>query len=634
MSSWNHAFVMGMHRGGTSAAARMVERLGVPLGRVADQLPPTADNPLGYGELWPVVQFNDRVLALNGWRWDAVPLSDGEIEWTAELRAEGRELVRTLGGAPLCLKDPRISVLLPLWRSVTADRIAPVVIVRHPVEVIWSLIVRNNLTPSHAAALWIAYHRRLHRSLDGLPRLLLDFGDIVDDPSGTTRLVAEFLAGNGVLDTVSAEALREASAVVDPALVRRTAPSSLEEHPLVRHATDVYESLRPRDGEGLPTGRDPVRLDPDVEVLVADLLESRRTAADHRHEQVVPPKATAAVSVVLVLGDDHDAARASLQSALDQTRPPSQIVAVGSSAATEALARAWGALSDAHGRGATLDTIVLEGPSRWHARNAGIEISTGELISFLDEGEAWGRLHLQALGAPFDTQPGLGWCTSDFDLVDGAGRHLVTGWLGESGNAHPRRSLGDLVRRPPNIVSSASVIRRSALDEVGMFDPEVEGLATDDLYIRMFQAGWQSISTADSFMARPMWDDGGPEGRASVPARLAFFTKILATFPESSPPDLAVVRAEIRAKLSRLHLLEYSAALAAGDLPRAREIARRAEQHHIAVDNSRRMRLRMWMMRRPRLMRRARRMLALRPGRIGSQIVGVARLRRRSAGAA
>src|ERR1700691_3358495 len=135
--------VLGMHRSGTSALAGALEAMGFDVGPDEDVMPADDGNPEGYFELLSVVRANDELLAQFGGRWDSPP--DLESDWTTSDAALGfvdaaREL---LGG--LCeddhylLKDPRISLLLPLWRQVTNDRDCAVVVVRDPLEVSASL---------------------------------------------------------------------------------------------------------------------------------------------------------------------------------------------------------------------------------------------------------------------------------------------------------------------------------------------------------------------------------------------------------------------------------------------------------------------------------------------------------------
>ena len=66
--------LIGMHRSGTSLAARMLSLLGVSLGAPEGLLPPGPDNPAGYWENKSIQEFDDELLADRGGAWDQPPV--------------------------------------------------------------------------------------------------------------------------------------------------------------------------------------------------------------------------------------------------------------------------------------------------------------------------------------------------------------------------------------------------------------------------------------------------------------------------------------------------------------------------------------------------------------------------------
>ncbi len=158
--------VTGMHRSGTSLATRALEALGVWLGRPGSLLPPGPDNPAGYFENQAIQELDDELLAHLGGSWDQPPTLAGE--WAddpgldAFRRRAGEVVARDLSGdgpdrpALVGFKDPRLSLLLPFWRTVVPVR-ATVVLVRAPAAVAGSLAGRNQIDPPQAAALWLRY---------------------------------------------------------------------------------------------------------------------------------------------------------------------------------------------------------------------------------------------------------------------------------------------------------------------------------------------------------------------------------------------------------------------------------------------------------------------------------------------
>src|SRR5215467_9657005 len=65
--------VLGMHRSGTSAAARLMNLLGVYLGDEAHLMGSHPENPKGYWEYRPILALNEEILGRLGGTWDEPP---------------------------------------------------------------------------------------------------------------------------------------------------------------------------------------------------------------------------------------------------------------------------------------------------------------------------------------------------------------------------------------------------------------------------------------------------------------------------------------------------------------------------------------------------------------------------------
>jgi hypothetical protein len=94
-------------------------------------------------------------------------------------------------------KDPRTSVLVPLWRAALGPRLAAVVVFRNPLDVAESLGRRHGVPVSFGVALWERYNRLLLDHVAGMPVLVTGYDDLVADPAGWSAATAEFLAGVG-----------------------------------------------------------------------------------------------------------------------------------------------------------------------------------------------------------------------------------------------------------------------------------------------------------------------------------------------------------------------------------------------------------------------------------------------------
>jgi len=118
------------------------------------------------------------------------------------------------------IKDPRITLLLPLWRRAVLDRSAAVLMVRNPMEVAWSVTLRNGIPTMTALALWSAYNRAALSGLGGLPVFVCSYDDLIASPLETTTAIADALVSWGALDRVPD--VEAAAALVRPDLRRDT----------------------------------------------------------------------------------------------------------------------------------------------------------------------------------------------------------------------------------------------------------------------------------------------------------------------------------------------------------------------------------------------------------------------------
>jgi hypothetical protein len=192
--------VTGMHRSGTSVVAGALGFLGVSLGNPDRMLRPGPDNPKGYFEVQSIVQFDDELLAHLGGAWDQPPVLDPGWELAADLvpfRAQAADILEDTFGArshrsAVCAwKDPRLSLLLSFWRTVTPIA-TTIVVVRDPVEVAASLGARGYpVGTSQAASLWLRYLFAATAADPG--HLLVRHSDLFDDLAGTVARIVDHL---------------------------------------------------------------------------------------------------------------------------------------------------------------------------------------------------------------------------------------------------------------------------------------------------------------------------------------------------------------------------------------------------------------------------------------------------------
>lgn len=180
-------FVLGPQRSGTSALTRVLSLCGGTL--PAAMLGADANNPLGYWEPRAAISLNETILRRLGTNWYDPSLRVLEdVSPTKEKRAciaKVAEYLSTLPAAPLVvIKEPRITTLSDLWfeaaRRAGFD-VASVIAVRHPQEVISSIAMSWRVSPALASALWLKCNILAERNSRGVPRVFVDYANLLDD---------------------------------------------------------------------------------------------------------------------------------------------------------------------------------------------------------------------------------------------------------------------------------------------------------------------------------------------------------------------------------------------------------------------------------------------------------------------
>ena len=208
--------VTGMHRSGTSMVARIVNLLGVHLGDPSDLVQPAADNRAGLWEHREIVGLNDEVLAALGGSAAAPPALPTGWERSSALdplREHATEVIQRLseGYALAGWKDSRTSLTLPFWRTV-APIDATVLVLRHPVEVIRSLIARNSISEGEGARLYVRYNLAALHNDPGCAVVI--FEELFNDADATVERLTRELSLEPP-DAMTVERLRR---WIDPAL--------------------------------------------------------------------------------------------------------------------------------------------------------------------------------------------------------------------------------------------------------------------------------------------------------------------------------------------------------------------------------------------------------------------------------
>lgn len=238
--------VLGMHRSGTSAMTGALHRLGLPVGDPEALIPESRHNPRGHWEVKDLVFVNEMLLDQLGGSWDD-PADAGPVELRALADSDWGEGARrahaqSLGDGLWVWKDPRLCLLMELWREVLSEPPVVVMMVRSPGAVARSLEKRSNFELDRGLCLWDRYTRAAIEGSRGLPTRVFHYEDLLASPRRTLAGALDFLDSVGVapmepdLDAAVEQVTRPGSA---------NAPNAEAEPPPAR---DLYRWLCDIDG--------------------------------------------------------------------------------------------------------------------------------------------------------------------------------------------------------------------------------------------------------------------------------------------------------------------------------------------------------------------------------------------------
>lgn len=193
--------ILGMHRSGTSVLARLINLMGVYFGPEGISTGANQENPKGFWERRDVRALNDLVLQGSGCDWnrlstfdlDAVPLP---ILQEFNTRAS-RLILEMDAHRPWMLKEPRLCLLLPLWRRWMEMPIG-IHVYRNPIEVASSLQKRNDIPMEAGLALWERYVSSALQASSGMPRLVVSHRQLMQEPAAAIATLLRELEALGV----------------------------------------------------------------------------------------------------------------------------------------------------------------------------------------------------------------------------------------------------------------------------------------------------------------------------------------------------------------------------------------------------------------------------------------------------
>ncbi|MDM0045161.1 glycosyltransferase family A protein [Variovorax dokdonensis] len=166
------------------------------------------------------------------------------------------------------------------------------------------------------------------------------------------------------------------------------------------------------------------------------------------------------------------------------------------------------------------------------ARNAGVAASSSNYICFLDQDDFYLDNHIEALveGIPVD-EPRFGFVYADLYEADGTGNVITTSMIRDLAE-HPKKKIVDLLRRDMYVLPSASLTSRVAFEAVGGFDEQFMGFEDDDLFLRIFRAGYTNYFIDKAVTVWCIHTESTSYSMRMLRSRFRYFKKLVAMFPD------------------------------------------------------------------------------------------------------
>lgn len=219
-----------------------------------------------------------------------------------------------------------------------------------------------------------------------------------------------------------------------------------------------------------------------------------------------------------------------LDSVFAQTHPPAETIVVDDGS-TDDGPRIVEALTRQDSR---LRLLRKHNGGQSAARNVGAGAARSPLIALLDQDDLWDPRHLEELLAPFATDPTLGWSFCDVDAIDANEAVFQRKLLHVRSLNHDRTSIAECLSRDMFILPSATIISRAAFNAVGGFDERLSGYEDDDFYLRLLAAGYRNRFIDQPLLRWRFHGDRSSYTTRMLDSRMAFFRKLLSSYPELS----------------------------------------------------------------------------------------------------
>jgi glycosyltransferase involved in cell wall biosynthesis len=259
-----------------------------------------------------------------------------------------------------------------------------------------------------------------------------------------------------------------------------------------------------------------------------------------------------------------------IDSVLEQTRPPQDIIVVDDGSTDDGPTIVEQFVADGLVR-----LLRKENGGQSSARNLGVAHAETDLIALLDQDDLWYPDHLAELVKPFMKRKSgeLGWVYSNLDEIDQNGLMTSRAALSNAAKTHPKRDINACLRQDMFVLPSASLISRAAFNAVGGFDERLSGYEDDDLFLRLFRAGYDNVWIDRPLSKWRLFRHSASWSSRMARSRSIYARKLVREFPDEQVRGLYYFRDLIAPRFLPQMTDEYKTALRSGQADRIRMAA-------------------------------------------------------------
>ena len=267
------------------------------------------------------------------------------------------------------------------------------------------------------------------------------------------------------------------------------------------------------------------------------------------------------IAVIIPLYNGAAFIEQALRSVLCQTLPAAEIVVVDDGSTDDGPAIVE-RIAAAH----PVRLLRQANGGQSSARNFGIAQSAAPLIALLDQDDVWYGDHLEVLARPFaQARPvELGWTYSNLDEIDREGGLVARDVIDLTGSRHPKRNLQHCLASDMFVLPTASLMSRTAFVAVGGFDERLSGYEDDDLFLRLFRAGYHNVYIPTALGQWRMYSQSASFSWRMAISRMVYMRKLVGLFPNDPARELFYVRDLIAPRFLPWLVREYRLALQGG----------------------------------------------------------------------